>query len=357
METATSKGAPSLWGPPNTVASFLLQAFACPAPWSPRYIPPGIRSRFISAGFPQRSPPLGTPEAGALGALGELLSDCTLTASDDQYKSILTFGSYDKFEKPDMVELLACITLIAVSPLTAQQLQLLIEKCLGASLFRDVSLWRFCVLVFKRLFLPFYLLFFVYLYIFLTPVSLPLVVAAAAAAAALLSLPAAAPAALSPFVCCFLLPCYSFLFPIPILLVVGLQWIACALAIVRGGGELSTLRNNRGHLIPFADHRSMQMIVTCAAILGVDFLTFPRKFCKSVNSGVTLVSETEYGLHWNFYMTLMVVFVFGELVCEYSGHPYKAGAVGLLLLVCYQIIISSADLDEWMMEGPRTSES
>ncbi|CDJ29670.1 uncharacterized protein EMH_0023360 [Eimeria mitis] len=157
------------------------------------------------------------------------------------------------------------------------------------------------------------------------------------------------------------------------------------------------------------------MIVTCAAILGVDFLTFPRKFCKSVNSGVTLmdlgvggiiftsgmvssyskgspkkreslwatvsqaalhsgplgifglirllfmsltnlhVSETEYGLQWNFYMTLMVVFVLGELVCTYSGHPYKAGSIGLLLLVCYQIVISSADLDEWMMEGPRTN--
>ncbi|CDJ46378.1 hypothetical protein, conserved [Eimeria brunetti] len=157
------------------------------------------------------------------------------------------------------------------------------------------------------------------------------------------------------------------------------------------------------------------MIVTCAAILGVDFLTFPRKFCKSINSGVTLmdlgvggiiftsgmvsshskgrpnkqeslvaavgraalhsgplgifglirlvfmsltnlhVSETEYGLHWNFYMTLMVVFVLGELVCGFTRHPYKAGAVGLLLLCCYQIIISVADLDEWMMEGPRTN--
>lgn len=427
METATAKGAPSLWGPPNTLSSFLLQAFACPAPWSPHYVPPGIRSSFISAGFPFRRPPTGATKS--LRALGEVLSDCTLTAADKQYKSILTFGSYNKFEKPNLLELLTCVTLIGVSPLVAQQLVLLIKNRLGVSMSRPVSLWCLLLLVLRRLFLPLCALFFVYFYLLLPPVSLSLVAAAAAAAAALLSLPAAAPEALSPFACCFLIPCYAFLFPVPIHVVLGIQLIICALATficqgipgtislqrLQGGGELSTLGKNRGHLVSFADHRSMQMIVTCAAILGVDFLTFPRKFCKSINSGVTLmdlgvggiiftsgmvsshskgcpnrqeslwayvsraalhsgplgifglirlifmsltnlhVSETEYGLHWNFYMTLMVVFVLGELVCVYSGHPYKAGAIGLLLLICYQIIISVGDLEDWMMEGARTN--
>ncbi|CDJ64967.1 hypothetical protein, conserved [Eimeria necatrix] len=154
-----------------------------------------------------------------------------------------------------------------------------------------------------RLCVPLFALFFFYLYIFLPPVSLPLLAAAAGAVALFLSLPAAAPDALTPLVCCFLIPCYAFLFPMPPHLVIGAQIIICLLAALSsrgasgtvsikrllGGGDVSTLRNDRGHLVPFADHRSMQMIVTCAAILGVDFLTFPRKFCKSVNSGVTLM--------------------------------------------------------------------
>lgn len=119
MEMATASGAPSLWGPPTTLTSFLLQAFACPAPWSPNYIPPGIRSSFISAGLPLRPPPLTAPQEarlqGPLRAFIEIVNDCTLTATTQQYQSILTFGSYNKFEKPALVELLACITLIAVS--------------------------------------------------------------------------------------------------------------------------------------------------------------------------------------------------------------------------------------------------
>lgn len=118
-------------------------------------------------------------------------------------------------------------------PLTTQQLKLFIDNRLGVSLSRSVSLWRFCLLVLQRLFLPFSLVFFVYFYLFLPPVSLSLVAAGAAAAAAFFSLPAVAAEALSPLVCCFLLPCYSFLFPIPVLFVVGIQCIVCALAVLR----------------------------------------------------------------------------------------------------------------------------
>ncbi|KAL8450407.1 hypothetical protein Emag_003253 [Eimeria magna] len=118
MEGSTAAGPPSSWGPPTTVSSFLLQAFACPAPWAPDYVPPGIRATFLAAGFPARKPPLrallGGPLKGIMEALGEVLADCTLAAEDAQYKSILTFGSYNKFEKPDLPELVACIVLIAV---------------------------------------------------------------------------------------------------------------------------------------------------------------------------------------------------------------------------------------------------
>ncbi|CDI83021.1 hypothetical protein, conserved [Eimeria acervulina] len=143
------------------------------------------------------------------------------------------------------------------------------------------------------------------------------------------------------------------------------------------------------------------MIVTCAAILGVDFLTFPRKFCKSVNSGVTLMDLGVGG----------IIFTSGMVSSHSKGcmkreeslwasvsraalHSGPLGIFGLIRLVfmsltnlhwaswcagiaatltrrehsvyCflfvgfpllgYQIIIYAADLDEWMMEGPRTSE-
>ena len=122
------------------------------------------------------------------------------------------------------------LCLSQVSPLVAQQLVLLIKNRLGVSMSRPVSLWCLLLLVLRRLFLPLCALFFVYFYLLLPPVSLSLVAAAAAAAAALLSLPAAAPEALSPFACCFLIPCYAFLFPVPIHVVLGIQLIICALA-------------------------------------------------------------------------------------------------------------------------------
>lgn len=422
------RGPPS-WGYPNTLTSFLLQAFACPAPWSPHYVSPQIRGTFHRAGFPSRVPPLGAPEgapvAGTLSALHEVMAECTLTAGDAQYSSILTFGSYNKFAKPNLPELLACITLIALGPLTSQQLQLFIEHRLGARQVAPSSRFSFLMRVFWRIFVPLTVFYFIYMYLCVSDASTPLLVVAASGVSLLLSLPSLAPETLSPYIGAFLVPCYTFTFPTNVYHVVGAQILFClltklicpdtrgtvSLKRLLGDGKLSILK--KGHFVPFADHRSMQMIVTCVAILGVDFLTFPRRFCKSVNSGVTLmdlgvggiiftsgmvsrhakgvcrdnepllltlrkaalqsgplglfgllrlifmsvtnlhVSQTEYGLHWNFYMTLMVVFILGELVCTYCKHPYSAGAFGFILLLSYQTIISAFDLDEWMMEGPR----
>lgn len=185
MEMATALGAPSLWGPPTTLTSFLLQAFACPAPWSPNYIPPGIRSSFISAGLPLRPPPLTAPQGtrlqGPLRAFIEIVNDCTLTATTQQYQSILTFGSYNKFEKPALVELLACITLIAVSIDTSTWLDdgtlryvvtssLLATSCAACAVAAAAAvlslattmcvsfLWRLCVMpVFEGVGLPLFL--------------------------------------------------------------------------------------------------------------------------------------------------------------------------------------------------------
>ncbi|KAL8443457.1 hypothetical protein Emed_006812 [Eimeria media] len=419
MEGTAAATPPSAWGPPTTVSSFLLQAFACPAPWAPHYVPPAIHATFLAAGFPSRKPPLGAPLGGPLqgilGALGEVLADCTLAAEDAQYKSILTFGSYNKFEKPNLPELVACIVLIALGPLTSQQLHLFIENRLrnaGGSPYPSglLFIWR----ALTRVFAPLSLFSFGYICLCCSSVSTPLAVAAALAAGCLLSLPSLSPETLSPLIGAFLVPCYAFTFGLNIPCVVGAQVLFCLLvkltpsasaaaaslaaaavflllcaALVlpdnsrdavsltcccRSDSGVSTLK--KGYFVPFADHRTMQMIVTCIAILAVDFLTFPRKYCKSVNSGVTLmdlgvgisktnepllaavaraasqssvlglfgllrlifmsltnlhVSDSEYGLHWNFYMTLMVVFV------------------------CYQAVISFFDLEEWMMEGPRTS--
>lgn len=301
METATRTGVPSPWGHPTTLASFLLQAFACPAPWSPHYISPGVRSSFLAARLPYRQPPLGAPQGvpldGTLGALKEVIGDCTLTATDQQYKSILTFGSYNKYDKPNLLELLACITLIAVctprtayphvhvhrkfsdiailppyccycssrcyccccrcsiwytisflagaasgfctcivllacvqlGPLTSQHLQLFISGRLGANASTAGSHASFCMRVLCHIFLPLSLLYFVYLYIFVPYASLFLLVSAAIAIGAFLSLPSAAPEALSPLVGAFLLPCYAFVFPTCVSLVVGGQIVFCVL--------------------------------------------------------------------------------------------------------------------------------
>ncbi|KAL8425487.1 hypothetical protein Efla_002608 [Eimeria flavescens] len=439
MEAATAEGLASAWGPPTDLPSFLLQAFACPAPFSPNYVPPGIRSRFVSAGFPLRPPPLGAPEGvpvkGFLGALGELMANCIRATTDSQYEAILTFGSYDKFQKPNLPELLACIALIALGPLTSQQLQIFIESRLGGVggsrvLAASASSLFFFLRVAALIFVPLSLFCFAVMYVSISGVSTALLVAAALAVGFLLSLPALSPEALSPLVGAFLLPCYAFSFSTRINSILAAQLLFCLFTAVtcrgaRGTVSLRRLLSElllvcvRRYLVPFADHRGMQMIVTCVAILGVDFLTFPRRFCKSVNSGVTLmdlgvggiiftsgmvsphakgrqqppehqksllaavrraaaqssvlglfgllrflvmsltnlhVSPSEYGLHWNFYLTLMVVFVGTRLqavgsFCLFSS-PYLLNA---FFSICYQAIISYFDLDEWMMEGPRTN--
>lgn len=118
MEAITAEGTPSLWGPPDTPTSFILQAFACPVPWSPHYISPVIRSNFVSAGFDLRAPPADSLKDGSFGSywadFKELLANCTLSAGDSQYTSILSLGGSGKFERPNLLELLACIMLIAV---------------------------------------------------------------------------------------------------------------------------------------------------------------------------------------------------------------------------------------------------
>ncbi|KAL8275291.1 hypothetical protein Esti_000740 [Eimeria stiedai] len=414
MEDAAAVGAPSGWGPPTTASSFLLQAVACPAPWAPDYVPAGIRATFVAAGFPTRKPPLvvplGAPLNDVIGALREVLAYCTLTAEDAQYKSILTFGSYDKFEKPNLPELLACIVLIALGPLTSQQLHLFIEDRLrSAGGLSPPTGFLFFWRVFTRVFAPLSLCSFGYLSLCCSAVSTPLAVAAALAAGFFLSFPSVSPEALSPWVGAFLVPCYAFTFGLNVYCVVGAQMLFCLLTkLTCKSFCLLIMCCFCSYFVPFADHRTMQMIVTCIAILAVDFLTFPRRYCKSVNSGVTLmdlgvggiiftsgmvsrhakgthktsepllsavaraasqssvlglfgllrlifmsltdlhVSPSEYGLHWNFYMTLMVVcaLVFEASVQLALLHKIFAG---------YQAVISFFDLEEWMMEGPRTN--
>ncbi|OEH80241.1 hypothetical protein cyc_03664 [Cyclospora cayetanensis] len=323
-------------------------AVACPAPWSPNYVSPTIRGSFVTAGFPLRQPPpLGAPEGdarqgGGLEALGQILADCTLTATTAQYQKILTFGSYDKYAKPDLLELLLCITLIGCCPLTSNHLRLFITRQLGDSAAGHSSaslLFR----VLHKIFAPLFLYCFVSLWLCLpNDVSLPLLVATAAASASLLSLPALSPDTLSAFICCFLFPCYAFVFPLSIGPLVSSQLLFCLLVALLCRGSHGSISMKRLLYV----HLRLRLCQRTSAILGVDFLTFPRKFCKSVNSGVTLMDLGVGGIIFTSGMVSRHAKV-GEAICILSGHPYKA---------VYQFLVSALDLDEWMMEGPRTSK-
>ncbi|KAL8435979.1 hypothetical protein ACSSS7_002024 [Eimeria intestinalis] len=158
---------------------------------------------------------MGAPQAplkGLMETFGEVLGDCTLTAEDAQYKSIITFGSYDRFEKANLPELLACIVLIAVRGVSFPPT--------GFSFF-----WR----TFSRVFAPLSLYSFGYISLCCSGVSTPLAVAAGLAAGFVLSLPSLSPEVLSPWIGAFLVPCYAFTFGLSLYRVVGAQILFCLL--------------------------------------------------------------------------------------------------------------------------------
>lgn len=158
--------------------------------------------------------------------------------------------------------------------------------------------------------------------------------------------------------------------------------------------------------------RSGLMMMTCIAILGVDFQIFPRRFAKTETFGTGLMdigvggfvianavvlglndtyaklrvtfSKTlsstgllvmigllrlalvksvdyqehvsEYGLHWNFFFTLAAVSLFSSLLfgkilpLPLSQRP---GVMGVALLTGHHFILKEAGVENWVLHGPR----
>jgi phosphatidylinositol glycan class W len=152
-------------------------------------------------------------------------------------------------------------------------------------------------------------------------------------------------------------------------------------------------------------YRAGMMLATCVAILAVDFTVFPRRFAKTETFGVSLmdlgvggfvfsmalvshqarqqavplrralsavvplltlgvvrllltrgasldVQSSEYGVHWNFFMTLTTIAVFVALL---RVRVELSALIGLALLGAYQLALSRGGLTEYILEHPRSN--
>ncbi|KAK8058482.1 GPI-anchored wall transfer protein 1 [Apiospora phragmitis] len=165
-----------------------------------------------------------------------------------------------------------------------------------------------------------------------------------------------------------------------------------------GRGELSVLS-----VKPFLTHyRGSLMIMTCLAILAVDFRLFPRRFAKlRLLAGVVgarpLLKEratgrttpsarrlldsmrhslpllvlgvvrllsvkgldyaehvSEYGVHWNFFFTLGFLPPFVALFQSVLTFVPSYAALSVLLGVIYQMVLESTSLKAYILLAPRT---
>ncbi|CAO3593690.1 unnamed protein product [Absidia cylindrospora] len=146
-------------------------------------------------------------------------------------------------------------------------------------------------------------------------------------------------------------------------------------------------------------YRAATMILTCIAILAVDFPVFPRRFAKVETFGTSLVSvgsfvfssgivasrsgnsmwtalrwsipllvlggarliltqgvdyqlhSSEYGLHWNFFITLGCLPPFVALLPKRHLVPW--GYLGWMILATYQVLLWRYGLQTWVLEAPR----
>ncbi|KAJ5711869.1 hypothetical protein N7488_006025 [Penicillium malachiteum] len=164
-------------------------------------------------------------------------------------------------------------------------------------------------------------------------------------------------------------------------------------------------------------YRAAMMIVTCVAILAVDFRVFPRRFGKVENWGVSLMDlgvgsfvfsagvvsaravlksraskspnrtlvarligsvrhsvpllvlglirlwsvkgldyaehVTEYGVHWNFFFTLGILPPFVEVFDTLAVLIPSYEALALGIVVLYQVALESTDLKSYILISPR----
>jgi phosphatidylinositol glycan class W len=153
--------------------------------------------------------------------------------------------------------------------------------------------------------------------------------------------------------------------------------------------------------------RSSVMVATCISILAVDFPIYPRRFAKAerygtglmdIGVGAFIVSAglvsglknkerrdqsfpdailaaspmlvigvvrfiamkgvqyqehvSEYGTHWNFFLTIAVVSLLNALLRPLVPHKTSL-FVGIVLIVAYQYMLSTQGLSEFIMTAPR----
>lgn len=148
-------------------------------------------------------------------------------------------------------------------------------------------------------------------------------------------------------------------------------------------------------------YRSSVMFLTCVAILAVDFPLFPRRFAKTEVTGYGLMDlgagsfvvsagllphmrqssyakrilpllvmgilrfvankgldyqehMSEYGIHWNFFLTLAVVMPLASLCLKMTQS--SLWILPLILMGCYQLLLSTG-LQEYVETVPRQCSS
>ncbi|KAJ5676754.1 uncharacterized protein N7477_002387 [Penicillium maclennaniae] len=167
-------------------------------------------------------------------------------------------------------------------------------------------------------------------------------------------------------------------------------------------------------------YRAAMMVITCVAILAVDFRVFPRRFGKVENWGTSLMDlgvgsfvfsagvvsarailktraskspkkafltrllgsvrhsvpllvlglirlwsvkgldyaehVTEYGVHWNFFFTLGFLPPFVEIFDTLSTFIPSYEALAMGICILYQVVLESTDLKSWILISPRGSD-
>lgn len=167
-------------------------------------------------------------------------------------------------------------------------------------------------------------------------------------------------------------------------------------------------------------YRAAMMIVTCIAILAVDFRVFPRRFAKVENWGTSLMDlgvgsfvfsagvvsaravlkarasgapkpsvgqrlagavrhsvpllvlgfirlwsvkgldyaehVSEYGVHWNFFFTLGLLPPFVELFDTLTIIVPSYEVLALGIMVIYQVVLESTELKVWILISPRGAD-
>ncbi|RYP62230.1 hypothetical protein DL769_007384 [Monosporascus sp. CRB-8-3] len=143
-------------------------------------------------------------------------------------------------------------------------------------------------------------------------------------------------------------------------------------------------------------YRGSMLVLTCLAILAVDFRLFPRRFAKVETWGTSLMDVgvgsfvfsagvvaarpvlkeraevlgvvrlisvksldynehvTEYGVHWNFFFTLGFLPPFVALFQAALRVIPSYAALALLIGLIYQVVLESTSLKAFILTAPRT---